>query len=115
MTRWHEGFDLGGRSELAATMRYLSWYVSAFGPTVHHSGFARSAARGQHFGDVHVTAEADEVVAALQVAGPTAKSGIVAKGDIALQRGGKLRIVAKIGSRLPQHRLVARMALGPIA
>src|SRR3989337_1951006 len=47
------------------TLSYES--LSAIRPAPHYSRLIRAAARREHLRDVHVTAEANEVVAALQV------------------------------------------------
>src|SRR5690606_20265350 len=53
--------------------------ISANWPAIHYSRFANSAAGCQHFGDMQVTAESHEIVRALQIALPPAKSCVVAE------------------------------------
>ena len=60
----------------------------------HYSRFTSSTARREHFRDVHVTAEANEVVAALQVVLPAAEARIVAEVIVAGERLCKFAVVA---------------------
>src|SRR4051812_39688889 len=57
--------------------------LSAIRPAIHYSRFVAATARGEHFGDVHVTAKPDEVVAALQVILPATEPRIVAEVIVA--------------------------------
>src|SRR5215211_393816 len=71
---------------------------SAIRPLPHHSGFSSAAARREHLTDVHVTAEPDKVVAALQVVLPAAEAGIVAEVIVAGERLGEFAIVTAINT-----------------
>ena len=85
-------------------------FLSAFRPAPHHSGFSRSAARSEHFGDVQMTAEANKVVAPLQIGLPAAHTRVVAEKRIAFQGGCETNVMTVKGARVPQHRLVGRPA-----
>src|SRR3954447_21328238 len=81
---------------------------SAIRPLPHHSGFSRATARREHLTDVHVTAEPDEVVAALQVVLPTAKASVVAEVIVAGERLGEFAVTAAVNSRVRHNRTIMR-------
>ena len=68
--------------------------LSAIGPATTLLAFHQHHPRRKHFADVHVTAKADEVIAALQVVLPAAEARIVAEVIVAGKRLGKFAVVA---------------------
>src|SRR5688572_13404570 len=79
-------------------------------PPPHYSCFIRAAPRAQHLVDVHARAEANEIIAALQIRLPAAKPCIVLKEGIACQRSGKLTVMTVISFRVLEHRLARWLA-----
>src|SRR5689334_23032171 len=61
---------------------------------------------------MHATAEADEVIAALQVALPTATTRIILKEHLVCQSGRELTVITVKNLRMPQNRLICRLTCG---
>src|SRR5688572_25178694 len=87
--------EAGWTSVLREHSQTRLWkFLSAIRPAPHYSRFTTSTARREHFGDVHVTAEANEVVAALQIVLPATEARIVAEVIVAGERLRKFAVGA---------------------
>src|SRR4029078_3448612 len=61
-----------------------------------------------------VTAEPDEIVAALQVVLPTAETSVVAEVIVAGERLGEFAVVTAINSRMRHNRTIMRATRRPL-
>ena len=76
-------------------------------PPPHYSRFTGSAAGGEHLPNVHVAAEADEIVATLQISLPAVKASVVAEVVVAFQGRGKIGIMPVIDPCVTEDRRLA--------